>query len=130
MTKPIKLAVLIDDAVIDQRLYKRVLDRSGLVERVELFSYADDALGWLNDHPEEKVDVIFLDINMPRMNGFEFLTEATATLGQGFAKVVVAMLTTSLNPDDLTQAKTFQVVKDFINKPLAVEHIKRIAAMM
>lgn len=130
MTKPIKTALLIDDEEIDQRQYQRILNKSGLVEEVITFTYADDALAYLKRHPELVIDVIFLDINMPRMDGFEFLAAASGELGVGFAKVVVAMLTTSLNPGDQKRAEGFEVVKDFINKPLTVEHVERVAALL
>ena len=124
MTTPVKLAWLIDDSEIDLRHYARVIDRSGLVEEVTTFTFADEALAHLKANPGLEVDLIFLDINIPRMNGFEFLEAATAELGAGFAKVVVAMLTTSLNPRDREEAARFDVVKDFINKPLTVEHVE------
>ncbi len=130
MIKPIKLALLIDDEEIDQRQYKRVLKRSDLVEDVLAFTYADEAFEYLKCHRELNVDVIFLDINIPRMNGFEFLEVATAEFGDTFAKVVVAMLTTSLNPDDRARAESFAVVREFINKPLTVEDVANISTLI
>ena len=130
MTHPIKLALLIDDEEIDQRQYRRVMDKSGLVGEVMTFTYADQALEFMRENPDLNIDVIFLDINMPRMNGFEFLAEAVDKLGKGFAKIVVAMLTTSLNPDDQIRAKGFEVVRDYINKPLSVEDVARVAALL
>lgn len=126
----IKLAYLIDDEEVDQRQYQRVLKRSGVVEETRTFTYADDALTFLQDHPEEEVDVIFLDINMPRMNGFEFLSAANDRLGPNFTKIVVAMLTTSLDPADQAKAATFDVVRDFINKPLTIEHVLRVNELL
>ncbi len=122
----IDLAILIDDNEIDQRHYRRVLDKSGLVADVKTFTYADDALDFLLTNPEIEVDVIFLDINMPRMNGFEFLEAATTQLGSGFAKIVVAMLTTSLNPDDRVRAEAYDVVKEYITKPLTTDHVEHV----
>lgn len=130
MTKAIKLALLIDDEEIDLRQYERVLKKSGLVENVMKFTYADVALDHLKKNPDLEVDVIFLDINMPRMNGFEFLEAAARDLTADFAKVVVAMLTTSLSPEDKARAESFVAVKDYINKPLSVEDVENIAGLL
>jgi CheY-like chemotaxis protein len=130
MTKPIKLAILIDDNEIDQRHYQRVLAQSDLVGDVMMFTYADEALAHLKANPQLEIDVIFLDINMPRMDGFEFLEAALAEIGDGFARIVVAMLTTSLNPADRERAEAFAVVRDFINKPLTKEHVSHVADIL
>ena len=126
----IKLALLIEDEEIDQRQYMRVIAKSGLIDEVKVFTYADEALNYLVQSPDGAVDVIFLDINLPRMDGFEFLAQATEKLGENFAKIVVAMLTTSLNPDDLWRAKKYRVVREYINKPLQVEHVRNVAGML
>lgn len=130
MTKRIKLAMLIDDDEVDQRIYKRVMDRSGLVDEVMCFTYADEALAHLIANPDLEIDVIFLDINMPRMNGFEFLDAATQEFGSEFARMVVVMLTTSLHPEDERRARDMEVVKEFIRKPLTVEHVEVVARLL
>lgn len=130
MTNKIKLAMLIDDEMIDQKQYQRALQRSGLVDEIMTFTYAEDALAYLADNPDVEVDVILLDINMPRMNGFEFLSAATDQLGSGFAKIVVAMLTTSLDPEDRRRACEFEVVKEFMNKPLTFDQIEHITQLL
>ncbi|MFK8082951.1 MAG: response regulator [Granulosicoccus sp.] len=130
MSKPIKLAMLIDDSDIDQRLYKRVLEKSGLVETVSCFTYADKALDYLLENPQLEVSVIFLDINMPRMNGFEFLEAASDLLSHDVANAVVVMLTTSLNPDDEERARGFEVVKEFVTKPLSFEDVQSVADLL
>lgn len=132
MTDAPKIArvMLIDDESFDQLLYKRVIARSGLVGEVTSFLYADEALAYLTAPDSKAVDVIFLDINMPRMNGFEFLDAATAALGPEFAKMVVVMLTTSLERRDRERALTYPVVRRFITKPLTVDHLAEVAVLL
>lgn len=114
--------MLIDDNAFDQRVYRRVIERSGLVGHLVAFQMAEEALAFLvaGQHPP---DVIFLDINMPRMNGFEFLTAAQEMLGAGAVPPVVMMLTTSLDPRDRTRAATYAAVRAYINKPLCEQHL-------
>ena len=129
-TFAIQTALLIDDDAIDRKLYKRVLDRSGVVEQLFLFEGAEDALEFYRNLDRDQVDVIFLDINMPRMNGFEFLEAALQEFGPGFAEIVVVMLTTSLDPGDHERAAQYDVVKGYINKPLKVEDILKVAEVL
>ncbi len=126
----IRTVMLIDDELVDQMIYKRVMDRSGEVETVITFQAADEALKFLTGAEREPVDVIFLDINMPRMTGFEFLEAANSELGDSFAKAVVMMLTTSASPHDIKRANDFDMVKMFATKPLTVDHIKSVSEIL
>ena len=130
MTETVKRLLLIDDADIDQRLYRRMIERSEIVDEVVSFYYADEALNYLRANKTEEIDLIFLDINMPRMNGFEFLEAASDELGDSFAHVVIVMLTTSLNPADRERAESFSIVRDFINKPLTIDHVHHAASLV
>lgn len=71
-------------------------------------------------------DLIFLDINMPCMNGWEFLDEYKKINNNLFKKPVIIMLTTSINPDDKQRAESIPEVAGFENKPLTEEMIQRI----
>ncbi len=122
--------MLIDDNDIDHTLYRRLIDKSGLVENVHCFTMATDALAYLNERVHPKIDVILLDINMPRMNGFEFLDEATRLFGSDFARITVVMLTTSLSEQDRVRADRYEVVRDYIHKPLELSHLEQMDAML
>jgi len=126
----IRRLMMIDDDSIDHKLCRRLVERSGLVEDFVGFLSAEKALAYLRDETQPTVDVILLDINMPRMGGFDFLEAATAQLGEGFAKIVVVMLTTSLDPKDEERAKSFSIVKEFCHKPLLVQHLEKIHALV
>lgn len=130
MKPHIDCVMLIDDEHFDQKLYRRVIARSGIVGKVISYSYADEALEYLKSPEREVIDIIFLDINMPRMNGFEFLEAATRDLGAQFTKMVVVMLTTSLERSDHDRAKGYAVVKRFINKPLTGAHLLELAELL
>lgn len=127
---PIGVVMIIDDNAVDQELYARMIKRSGLVETVLSFLSAEDALAHLVAGADPAPDAILLDINMPRMNGFEFLDAAVASMGEQFAAAVIMMLTTSLDPRDLERAKRYSVVKDYCDKPLTMAHLERLAALL
>lgn len=128
-TPPINRLMLIDDSDIDQMIYRRIAEKSGLVKHLTQYLDARKALADLNDPAREKPDLILLDINMPWMDGFEFLEAATRDLGAELCPIIV-MLTTSLNPKDESRAKSFEVVRDFLNKPLTLRQLTALSQML
>ncbi len=124
----IKNLMLIDDNVVDQKVYSRIFERSGLIGTVLSFRRASEAIDYLSSDAAMP-ELVLLDINMPGMDGFEFLDAAERLLGPSFTSVVV-MLTTSLDPKDEARAASHAPVKDFLNKPLTAEHVQRLADLV
>ena len=120
-----KKVFVIDDEKFDRLLYKRVIDKTGLVDNLVLFGNAEDALAAVRTDAE-RPELILLDINMPRMNGFEFLEEIDQELAVSSPPTTVAMLTTSANPKDAERANQFASVKYFFNKPLKSKMLTQI----
>lgn len=127
--KKLRTVLLVDDEQVDRMLYSRVISRSQLVENLVCLDAGDAALDYLRRSTTEgkSVDAIFLDINMPRMNGFEFLEAAAEELGENFTSMVIIMLTTSLDPKDIERAKSIESIKEYIHKPLTVDNVKLVA---
>ena len=127
---PIGRLMLIDDNQIDQMLCERLIKRSGLVDEFIGFLSAEEALEYLREADLPAADALLLDINMPRMDGFQFLEVATEELGEKFARIVVMMLTTSLDPKDQARAAEFSMVKDYCNKPLLMDYLEKLAILL
>ena len=73
-----------------------------------------------------KIDLIFLDINMPKMNGWEFIEEFKKIDPIKRRKIVVVILSTSINPDDYNRAQDSAEISDFETKPLDADAIENI----
>lgn len=116
-----KKAMVIDDNQIDLYIAEMVMATTGFAEQVISVSSAKEALAYLTplyEKPEELPDLIFLDINMPEMSGFDFLNEYQHLPENIRKKCIIMMLTTSLDEDDRMQAEGNQFVRKFLNKPL------------
>ncbi|MCX4028280.1 response regulator [Endozoicomonas sp. SM1973] len=129
MNKILKKILLIDDNEADNFLHELIIKKSGITESVIAMTSATDALEYLkskqgNNHPQPCL--IFLDINMPRMNGWEFLEEYESLPSEQKAKVVIVMLTTSLNPDDKEKSNSIDHITEFYTKPLTQAILDRI----
>jgi CheY-like chemotaxis protein len=121
MTNKLQCIMLIDDNQDDNFYHSRVIKKSHAAELVIAKQTGRDALDYLmskensgGTHPE----LIFLDINMPGMNGWEFLAEYTKLEKKFQSEAIVVMLTTSANPDDKIKAKASHIASDFKTKPL------------
>ena len=133
--KKVNCILLIDDNPDDNFFHKIAITAADVCNHIKVAYDGVEALEYLikcgevnqpsDDYPIP--DLIYLDINMPRMNGFEFLKEYEKSDEGIKSKVVIVMLTTSLNSDDRKKALGFNDVTEFQNKPLTVEGVQEIA---
>ena len=112
----------IDDDEVNNMLSERMIKKHFPGTNATSFLFAKDALDLLNKKNEEMPEAIFLDINMPEMDGWDFL-EVFEKLN---FTIPIYMLTSSIDPKDEEKAHQFHTVKDFISKPLDAERIKKI----
>lgn len=122
--------MLIDDNDLDQKMCARLIQRSGLVGEVHGFLMAEDALDFLAEDAAPRIDAILLDINMPRMDGFEFLDAAATRLGDRFQEIPVFMLSTSEACTDKAQARDYDMVRGYFGKPLDSSRLARLAEIV
>lgn len=128
--KKINCILLVDDNPADNEFHKIIINESQVCDNIKVVTSGTKALEYIiksgDDGPDfPKPDLIFLDINMPGMNGFEFLDEYHELDAKLKSKIVIIMLSTSLNPDDADKAGKIKEVTEFMNKPLMVDTLKK-----
>ena len=125
--KKIELACIIEDDPMHLFLTKKYLELTGLVERILVCRNGKDAYETLKAlfvNSEKLPQIIFLDLNMPVWDGWEFL--------DGFTKipvkqnVVIYILTSSVHEDDIKRAETYSLTSNYLIKPINQEQMKTI----
>jgi CheY-like chemotaxis protein len=126
--KKLERIMLVDDDP-DTNMYNEiVLNQMNASENIIIFQNGKDALKYIVEK-EDRIDLILLDINMPVMNGWQFVEEYEKLDKKKQTAIIVVMLTSSINIDDKLKAEAFNSVKKFINKPLTPKLIKEILAL-
>jgi CheY-like chemotaxis protein len=119
--------MLIDDNKLDNFFHERVIRKTNAAKNIISMSSAQEALDYIRDkNTDTQPDLIFLDINMPGMDGWEFIDQYKKHNLHLQTSIIVVMLTTSENPDDKTRALNDGVLKDFKSKPLTKEMLEEL----
>ncbi|MEO1654285.1 MAG: response regulator, partial [Bacteroidota bacterium] len=124
MTSKLNLIVMIDDDNLQNLINQKIISRLACAQETKVFQHATDALDYFRSALQGDLtlpELVLLDINMPKMNGWEFLDIFKNIQQESDYHPVIFMLTSSLHPQDLDTAKTYSGVKEFVNKPLTIE---------
>ncbi len=125
--KKLRSILLVDDNKLDNFFHERVIKKLDKNIAVTSLLSAEEALEYLAGLECDKLpDLIFLDINMPRMNGWEFLQEYSKFKDERKSCVIVVMLSTSENPEDEERAMKQGIASDYRSKPLTAQMLEDI----
>lgn len=123
MKYPIELACIIDDDDMYINLITKVIDLRKLSKNLLIFRNGKEALDYFvsalkNLDKREIPEVILLDINMPVMDGWQFLNELGKYDFPALKKTTLYIVSSSINPADMERSKAISMVKDFLVKPI------------
>jgi CheY-like chemotaxis protein len=129
--KPLKTILLIDDDETTNYLNSRLLNRMDISEDIRVVTNGEEALDYLSRSFQEqegypRPDLIFVDIKMSVMDGFEFLEEYEKLNNGQKDRIVMLMLTSSASFYDLERLKNFPDVRRHYSKPLAEADVREI----
>ena len=112
---------VIDDDLIYQYTITKTIKAFDLAKNVMVFSDGEEGLDFLMDNLdtcENLPDIILLDINMPIMDGFQFMEEYIKIKPKIGKKIIIYMVSSSVDPNDVERAKKVAEISDYIIKPI------------
>ena len=121
--------MLIDDDKIFVALTKMVIAETNFSGKIDVFENGQDALDFLaqiTEKDELLPEIIFLDLNMPVLDGWGFLEEFTLMKPKIEKEITIYIVSSSVSPHDINRAKNINIVSGFIIKPVTKDKYKDI----
>lgn len=124
-----KSVLLIDDSYIDNLINRKILENNNYAEVITVIDSPQEAFEFISNSVQTGhniPEVIFLDLRMPLMNGFEFLKALMELPNIKPDLIKIFVLTSSLDPKDIKKIKENKLVSKFIGKPLTNQILEEI----
>lgn len=120
--------LLVEDDPITIMVCDRIMKMTSFTDKVKSCENGKIAIDYLSGfiHNSPIPPIIFLDINMPVMNGWDFLEEFDKIKSRFKSLPRIYLLSSTVDPEDYKKAKQFTLVQDFISKPLSKEALETI----
>lgn len=127
--KKINTFCIVDDDDIYQFTTSLFLKKTDLVNKIIVFSNGLKAINFLKEemgNSENIPDILFLDVNMPVMDGWEFLEEYLLIKPMMPKTIVIYMVTSSVDEKDVLRAKNISALSGYLVKPISSENIVEV----
>ena len=124
-----KSVMLVDDNEIDNIINEKIIEANSFADSILVFQTGQEALDYLKGNQENEAElpeIVFLDINMPIMDGFQFLEDFEKFSENVLDKCKIIMLSSSISPKDIDRAARSRYVKKYLNKPLNARYLEAI----
>jgi len=118
--------LLVDDNVADNRYNQIIMEEMDITEKVLVAASAQEAINILSQQETPHPDLILLDINMPGMNGWEFLEAYKNLYINEKSTSMIVVLTTSMNPEDRKKAAQITGIAAYEIKPLTQHLLQKM----
>ncbi|HEY8954527.1 response regulator [Chitinophaga sp.] len=128
--KLINTIFIVDDDPIHQQIAKIMIERQAISSHIRVFSDAQDVLDFLRENAgdvQALPDLILLDLNMPVMDGWEFLEEYAEFQDQLPKQIRIFVLTSSIDEKDKERVNAYSFVTGYLTKPLSKEIIAHLS---
>jgi two-component SAPR family response regulator len=117
--------IIIDDEEIDCLILSKLISIIGGVINLQIFHHPAPAILYLSQISSDKWPThIFVDLNLPVMNGFEFIEQYSNMAGEKYAKLFI--LTSSIHSTDRAKAKVNKNITEYLTKPIRLEKLRQI----
>lgn len=129
MTK--KVIWVVDDDAIYQIIVNKIIQRSEMFSAISSFKNGKDAIDVLYNSLENNEllpDIILLDINMPIMDGWEFMEEMGLIKSKMSKKIIIYIISSSIAVEDKNKSKTYPDILGYLSKPITTEDLRMITA--
>ena len=131
MTQKIELACVIDDDSIYIKLIKKIIETRKLCDNLLIFNDGKEGIEYF-EALQSKIghhaipDVILLDLNMPIMDGWEFIERFTKIRHEFEKTITLYVVSSSINQSDVDKAKSLSSVKNYLIKPLKIDELEAV----
>lgn len=125
--------IVIDDSFFDCRIAEKVIQNVGNPASVKIFQNADEAILYIKNKDtgsvaDNRKTILFVDIQMPIMDGFGFVNEFEALSEETKSQYAFFFVTSSINENDIRRSINFPSVRKFLNKPLTSTVVRELLA--